>query len=65
MTLEQLIRQQAEKYITWAVRDNQQAAASNDLSNRIRLSARSDAYNIVADGLLTALRDAEDVQQHE
>ena len=38
MKLEELIRQQAEKYMAWAIRDNQQAAVSDDLANRIRLS---------------------------
>jgi len=65
MTLEELIRQQVEKYMTWAIRDNQQAAVSDDLANRIRLSTRSDAYNVVVDGLLTALRNAEDVAQNK
>ena len=62
MTLENLIRQQADLYTARAVQDKQLAEASDDLANRIRYAVRSTTYSIVVDGLLTALRDAEDVE---
>lgn len=62
MTLEQLIRQQVEENLRKATRLSTEAALTSDIWLRAIDREKADVYSTVADGLLTALRDAEDVQ---
>ena len=64
MTLEDLIRQQAEEHLRKATRLSTEAALTSDIWLRTIDREKADVYCVTADGLLTALRDAEDVK-HE
>ena len=62
MTLEQLIRQAAEEHLKKATELSAEAALTQDIWLRAINREKADVYSLVADSLLTALRDAEDVQ---
>ena len=61
MTLEQLIRQQVDMYKEMADLNEQKFADSDDFASCIRFVTYSSAYGVVANELLKALHDAEDV----
>lgn len=62
MKLEELIRQQAEEHLRKATRLSTEAALTSDIWLRAINREKADVYSAAADGLLTALRDAEDVR---
>ena len=62
MTLEQLIRQTAEEHLKKATKLSAEAALTQDIWLRTINREKADVYSLAADSLLTALRDAEDVQ---
>lgn len=61
MKLEELIRQQAEEHLKAATRLATESALTKDIWLRVICREKSEVYSAVADGLLTALHDAEDV----
>ena len=61
MTLEGLIRRQTEECLKAAVRMSTQATLTEDMWLKVINSECASIYSSVADNLLTALRDAEDV----
>lgn len=61
MKLEELVRQQAEEYLKTAARLATESALTGDIWLRVVCWEKSEVYSAVADGLLTALHDAEDV----
>lgn len=65
MKLEQLIRQQVDMYKEMADLNEQKFDASDDFVSCVRFVAYSSAYGIVANELLKALQDAEDVPTYK
>ena len=63
MTLEELIRQQVERHLQKAARLSTEAALTSDTWLRVIDNEKASVYSVVADSLLTALRDAEDVKR--
>lgn len=61
MKLEELIRQRAEEYLKTATRLATESALTGDIWLRVICREKSEVYSAAADGLLTALHDAEDV----
>lgn len=61
MTLEQLIQQQVEDNLKKATRLSTEAALTLDIWLRAIDREKAEVYSAVADGLLTALMDAEDI----
>ena len=61
MSLENLIRQQAEEHLKAAARLATQAALTDDIWLRVVCKKQAEVYSKAADGLLTALHYAEDV----
>lgn len=65
MKLEQLIRQQVDMYKEMADLNEQKFDASDDFVSCVRFAAYSSAYSVVANELLKALQDAEDVPTYK
>lgn len=65
MKLEQLIRQQVDMYKEMADLNEQKFADSDDFASCVRFAAYFSAYSVVANELLKALQDAEDVPTYK
>nr|DAG18330.1 MAG TPA: hypothetical protein [Caudoviricetes sp.] len=65
MKLEQLIRQQVDMCKEMADLNKQKFADSDDFASCVRFAAYFSAYSVVANELLKALQDAEDVPTYK
>ena len=63
MTLDEIIRERVEECLTKAVRFNTEATLTEDIWLRVIDREKAAVYSTIADGLLTALHDAEDAKR--